>query len=396
MHLPPALSLEQYQRHPYPPVPWYGLPLSGSKQFFPASQLNPGARILVVGCGTLEALAIGRVFPQASEIVAVDWSETALEILRKRILFYRSMQFLWRSRPALPAIRIICGDLEKMFQPGFQQQKILGSFDLIFASHVLHHLVEPIKVLKGLACLLNEEGLLRVATYPRASRLWMRQTAQFFKSLGLTAQTKKLHTQCLKAVYQLPVDHPLRVTFLAHPERDETSGLLDSFFHPLENPLHPFEWAKHCFENHLELIHEEQEAHSQSVFLKTIVPALNSLNRWTSLQILDDLLELCVNPILWFRQNKQLNVCEMPKELQGLIASPRNAFLSVKEEWACNTARIKGVLSSFDVSFDQLIHAFHQKVGPREFPDALMKKKGIPKTVKGLALSDGLFLERSF
>ena len=91
----------QYERHPYPPVSAFALPRRSPE---PEASLSLGMslaklvdfprepRILVAGCGSLEALVIARANPSARAVVAVDLSEGSLRVLERRMQLARIAQ----------------------------------------------------------------------------------------------------------------------------------------------------------------------------------------------------------------------------------------------------------------------------------------------------------------
>jgi len=175
---------EQYERFPYPPIPWLALPSKGegrglayaygrelvqASPFAQALAANDRPRILVAGCGTFEPVVAAMANPDAAEIVAVDLSATSLERLEKRLRF-ASVVSRWsssRRRALNPPLRLVRADL-------FDWED--GQFDFIIASNVLHHVQEPDLLLRRLAGWLGPGGLLRMVTYAQHSRLWLRNT----------------------------------------------------------------------------------------------------------------------------------------------------------------------------------------------------------------------------
>ncbi|MGZ3687058.1 MAG: class I SAM-dependent methyltransferase [Bdellovibrionota bacterium] len=284
----------RYEDFPYPPVSALALPrrAQGSSLALP----EPGARILVAGAGTLEALVVAQANPRAAEVLAVDLSGSSLGILRRRV---------WLARIARPWQRIArittrVADLHEFHEPED------GPFDFILASNVLHHVDDPAGLLRHLASLLRPEGLLRMVTYPAQSRLWMRETASYFRERGLTQQSPRLDRRCAEAIRELPEKDPRRSCFESQPETSHLSGLLDAFFHPCEHPLRPLLWKAAAESAGLTLQSEAQTETSRSTFLDVLAPACADLDAWTKLQILDDLLELCANPALWLRKTGPL------------------------------------------------------------------------------------------
>jgi SAM-dependent methyltransferase len=303
-----------------------------------------GIRILVAGAGTLEALLVAQAHPQAREVVALDFSEKSLMISRRRALLARI------TGRRLPPLRCVSGSLEA------EAPALQGSFDYILASNVLHHLHDPGTGLARLARWLAPGGLLRVVTYPRQSRVFMRETSRFLRAQGLDASQPDLIKRARKAISGLPPG-AIRSCFESQPETCTRAGLIDAFFNARENPLAPLEWrsASRCCG--LELVAESQRETSRSAFLRELLPATHVLSAWERLQVLDDLLELCANPVLWLRRTKAsmtrpaARVEHVSKPLQGEIAD--------------GLLRARELLSRAEIKLSAALRALRTQVGPR-------------------------------
>jgi SAM-dependent methyltransferase len=288
----------QYERFPYPPVPWMALPRRGEgarlafergfRLAYGEEQAHDGIRILVAGAGTIEPLVVAQAHPRARELVAVDVSQASLRTLGRRAALRR----VARPFSAHPPMRRIAADLRSWED---------GKFDYILASNCLHHVEDPAALLERLAGWLAPGGLLRLVTYPCASRIWMREASGLLKSGGL-APARGARRRAFALIAGLPEGHPARVAFESHPENGSDTGVIDAFLHARERPLRPLEWARACARAGLSLAAEDQEAASRSSFLDELAPEARALDPWIKLQILDDLLELCANPVLWLRR----------------------------------------------------------------------------------------------
>jgi SAM-dependent methyltransferase len=297
---------DHYERFPYPPVPSAALPRRGqgqavsweygSERALGEPSSGRGRRILVVGAGTLEALVVGLANPRAEEVVALDLSARSLARLRRRIALARARQWILGLGVfhRVPRIRTVTGDVATWEA---------GTFDLIVASNVLHHHEQPAALLKRLASWLRPGGLLRVVTYPRASRFWLRATSEWLRLRGIGPETPKLVDAAHGCVEELPTDHPIRLSFESNYESRSAVGIADAYFHPCENPLRPLDWLAAAEAAGLMLAAEDQHTYSRSSFVDEVVPALSKLGAWQKLQLLDDLHELSTNPVLWFRQH---------------------------------------------------------------------------------------------
>lgn len=287
-----------YERHPYPPVPALALPRRGegaSLRFelgaaaAGAPRPHDGLRIAVVGGGTLEPLVVGRAHPRASELVAVDLSRRSLAVLGRRVTLARvTGGMLGRGR--LPPIRRVAEDLEVWED---------RPFDYIVATNVLHHHRDPLGLLARLADRLRDGGILRLVTYPRHSRFWLRATGRWLRLGGVVSDAPGLVRAARRRIRELPAGHPVRLSFEDNPESKVSAGVADAYLHPCENPMPPAEWGAAAAACGLELVAEGQSEHSRSEFLDALAPELAGMTRWEKLQVLDDLLELAANPVLW-------------------------------------------------------------------------------------------------
>lgn len=392
---------QQYERFPYPPIPVLALPKrnQGRELRFergcqleeqPSAQMrtHSGIRILVAGAGTIEPLVVAQMHPHAHEIIAIDLSQNSLNQLKLKLSLARWIRFPKKR----PPIKLVQADLLEWLA-----QKECPSFDYIVASNVIHHVPHPQFLLALLSKNLAPGGLLRLVTYPKASRIWMRLTAQWLRIHGLTPATPHLISKARETISLLPEDHPICSTFFTHPEIGTAAGVVDAFLHSCENPLKPLEWEMAAEENLLQLIGETQTQTSKSDFLNEIVPELSHLSRWNKLQILDDLLELCANPILWFKKLHHrppgtekksllrrleprpfLSPFECDGESDAKFAIPPLPFGELRE----GLLRIEKILENEPITLDQLMERFKTEVGPRVNPH------NPEHILKGLALSD--------
>ncbi|OFZ81163.1 MAG: hypothetical protein A3K03_10680 [Bdellovibrionales bacterium RIFOXYD1_FULL_44_7] len=271
-----------------------------------------------------------------------------------------------------------------------------NNFDYIICSNVLHHSKEPAQLLKHLASLLNDNGVMRVVTYPKASRIWMRKTNDWLLNHDISVHTKLLKKKARETIKQLPIDHPVRTTFEIHPERRSKTGLIDAFLNARENPLSPLEWAKAAEDARLVLVGEGQNEMSRSSFLLELLPSARKLDNWQRLQVLDDLLELCSNPILFFKKCKaspqppiqsansfsQPNTQTYDPSLLTPALSASDFFTAISNtknyqtslpseigyELGQNLKRVEQILVSADSSVFEVIAALKKHVGRRWSP----------------------------
>jgi len=302
---------QQYQRFPYPPISALALPRRGQGQALQyeravelardkqLSAITPAdhhdIRILVVGCGTLEALVVAQAHPQAREIVALDLSQRSLASLRRRLRWARARDLLYLAPlrgQRLPPVQLVEADV-------LEWQDAEG-FDYILANNMLHHTEAPATTLQHLTGLLKPGGVMRVVTYPAMSRFWVRQTSAWLQWHGLSPATENLKQRAAEVIEKLPQPHPIRSCFEAHSETVKTAGLVDAFFHVCEKPLSPMQWQQATETAGLEWLGETQSPYCRAEFLPELLPATKKLTPWQQLQVLDDVLELNTNPVWWF------------------------------------------------------------------------------------------------
>lgn len=404
----------QYERYPYPPVPWLALPARDTGEALKfdygrrltaqsaAAAENARPRILIAGCGTLEPLVAASANPQAAEIVAVDFSAAALARLTKR-LRYASAVARWsptRRRSAGVPMRLVNDDL-------FTWED--GEFDYIIASNVLHHVEHPAQLLARFASWLRPGGLLRLVTYPRHSRMWIRYTRAWLELRGITADDPALVRRAKHAVDQLDSAHPIRSCYLSHGETRTSTGIVDAFMHRCENPLSPVEWAEAVSRSGLVLGAEAQHELSRSSFLHDLAPQTQSLDRWRCLQILDDLCELAASPVYWLVKQPQAGmpvnaaaICpradkslEIDDDVLSLQAGTSPESIDLGEvprffrlpsvmygEMGAALRRARDALASVGADLDSVLDRLREEVGPR-------RQRRFPhRTLPGLTVNE--------
>ncbi len=367
---------EQYERFPYPPAPLFKLPTLSqdvSRLSFARATLqcqghersDAGIRILVAGCGTLEPLLVAQANPRARELVAVDWSFRSIEWLKKRWRLSRALRPRSWIRSGVQ-LSHLCADLWDWTAGGGT-----GEFDLILVSNVLHHTPDPGALLGRLARLLKPDGLMRVVTYPRQSRIWMRQVSRWFALHGMAPGSPALRAQAALAMQELPAQHPIRGAFRSQPEIVTQTGLVDAFFNACENPLTPWEWSRAAESAGLDLRWEDQKKDSSSRFLDEIAPELTGLSPMAKLQVMDDLLELTSNPVWWFARTeaRESKAPLLPGiETYGSDTGPDVQHSRVRAELALGLLRVAAVAESAGLNarfVETLWERLRTEVGPR-------------------------------
>ena len=368
----------QYQRFPYPPIPALALPRYhaefspqirfewATERAYQTKRSHYGISILVIGAGTLEALVVAQAHPGAAKVVALDFSSHSLRLLRRRSRWARLTRFL--GTPQHARLETVCEDFWN-FEP---KEK----FDFILASNVLHHLSDPAQAPSRFAHWLKPGGIVRVVTYPKQSRHFMRETSRYLRtSLGLSNSEgdrypRDLIRQARRAIRSLPPDHPVRSCFESQPETRTRAGLIDAFLNARENPLSPIEWRDAFSHAGLELFIETQTDTSRSKFVDELLPGRNGLSKldaWDRLQILDDTLELCANPVLWLKKSSEpqsmqpTNAANTP----GLTTRAPQSFEFSSAEIHEGAERARTLLARADIRLEDYLAALRAEVGPR-------------------------------
>jgi len=180
----------------------------------PANCKEP--KILVVGCGTLEPLAVAKANPHAS-ILAIDISERSLNFLS-----YNLRLSGLKNRVRLKKVDICT----------FSEEK---DFDYIIATGVIHHLENPLAGLKQLETLAASDGVIRLMLYSKWGRHLLYRTKEMAQLLGV-----KTVKEFREMIARLPASHPYRVYFHLYSDAESDSGLMDGYLHPCDQAVDTF------------------------------------------------------------------------------------------------------------------------------------------------------------
>ena len=322
------LVADQYERHPYPALPWLAsvsIAQAHTLSYELGQYLRTGrfiehtraTRILVAGCGTFEAIVAARAHPQA-HITGVDLSAKSLRMLKIRS---------WLAG-APRRISTVHADLHDDLLGK------LGQFDYIICTGVIHHSPDPHTLVARLTALLNPNGILRLMTYAAHSRIWIYELQRFFRLLKTPANFQ----ESSKVLNKLSSVHPLRSAFESYEDALNTPGLIDGFFHAFDRPLHVSRLRALASQNQLSLIGFGHAWHSQpNGFAAALKKAglseqtltrYHKLDAWQRLELIDDCGELAVNPILWLSRNAE-NV-EIRTPMQTKLNPPLRKAGSVR------------------------------------------------------------------
>lgn len=301
-----------YEAFPYPRVPLLAhvrransflanYEASVSAAFGSAEFAVPVPRILIVGAGTFEPYVVALANPRA-EIVAVDFSEAALQKLKWRL----------RLRGLSNRVRLVHLNLMELDQS-------YGSFHLIFATGVLHHLPDPAAGLKILAQRLAPFGVLRTMLYSKFGRESIYRIRALAQALGITrgAELKQF-------IAKLPVNHPLRIQFALYSDARHEGGIQDGFFVAEDHPFDAFKCTKWLAEENLvatKFLHSpEGQPSAANDLLSKMNLTKTAVSEWDKIGILDRLGELESNYFFLAVRIQELNFSkemEPPTFLRG-------------------------------------------------------------------------------
>ncbi|MBI2606240.1 MAG: class I SAM-dependent methyltransferase [Deltaproteobacteria bacterium] len=330
---------EQYERHPYPAVPWIAVPkpLPAHVLAYELGQNLRTARfvaherttrILVAGCGSLEPVVVAAAHPRAS-VTAVDLSGASLKRLRLRALVAR-----------------VSGRIETRRADLLELSDSMGPFDYILSTGMLHHCERPGLILAKIAALLAPRGIARVMTYAARSRHWIYEVRRYFESHGLRASTPNLARRCRELTAALPPLHPLRTSFETYADSATLTGLVDGFFHAYDHPVPVSAMHEFCARAGLKMIGLGHARHSQPAAFEEALARVGasarlraryqSLSCWRRLELLDDLCELAVNPVYWLAKTADDARGDYPKRTRlnpvlarGRLRKPLSALLGL-------------------------------------------------------------------
>lgn len=224
-------SVQQlYAMFPYP-----GLPPRPRADGFPDLLLSYLHRehperplhILDAGCGTGAGLIpLAELYPEA-HIVGIDLSRVALAQLGAEA-----------QQRGLNNIDLQVVNLMNRKQLLELREEYGASFDLIYASGVLHHLSEPLSGLRNLAEVLTPDGMMSIRVYGRYGRQPVSRLAEALDMLGISGWQAEERELVRGLLTQLSAaDSPVTAGPWAGAERVEDTELVDRYLHPQSLPM---------------------------------------------------------------------------------------------------------------------------------------------------------------
>ncbi|MES2984090.1 MAG: methyltransferase [Pseudomonadota bacterium] len=186
--------------------------------------LRDGARILIAGCGTgdMTVFLAEQLYGCSSEIVAIDLSSASIAIAKAR-LAKRGLA----DRVTFHHMSIL--DVSP---------QVLGMFDIIESSGVLHHLPDPDAGLAALAPLLKDDGLISIMVYGQHGRQAIYLVQALMKRLmdEGTPRARKIEI-AREFLNFVPKGHWLTMNnerFIGDMMWPDGSGIYDLFLHAVD------------------------------------------------------------------------------------------------------------------------------------------------------------------
>ena len=211
-----------YDRRPYPP-PRDDLSASAegwdderrraeSHLFWPSAPYRDQRRILIAGCGTMQAARYALRWPRA-EVVGIDVSAKSLQFADRLKRKYRLANLDLRRLP-----------IERASELG-------ATFDRVVCTGVLHHLPDPDAGLSALRGVLAPAGALHMMVYAPYGRAGIYMLQDYCRRLGIGATGKEI-AGLVASLTALPPNHPLVPLLREAPDFRTEAGLADALLHP--------------------------------------------------------------------------------------------------------------------------------------------------------------------
>jgi len=219
-----TLVARQYEAFAYP-APFADLAEEVAKGYFqigdpslygpvlwPRGKPNRRLRILVAGCGTMQA-ACTAFMNRDDEIIGIDLSEASLA--HERYL---------QDKHDLTNLKLFQGDLLEVGEVG-------GAFDVILCSGVLHHLADPAAGLAALRDVLAPDGVMVLMLYGATVRVGVYMLQDAFQRIGI-AQSPEGVSRVRQILTELPGRHYAQYYIRAAEELKHDTAVVDTFLHP--------------------------------------------------------------------------------------------------------------------------------------------------------------------
>lgn len=216
-----------YERHPYPgpaaKLVEAGKPTTDDAErraehhlFWPGISFREERRILVAGCGTVQAVRHALRWP-AAQVVGIDFSAASIEQSR-----------LLKERHGL-------ANLELRQLPVERAQELGQRFDQVICTGVLHHLADPDAGLAALREVLAPQGAMHLMLYAPYGRAGIYMLQNYCRRLGIGTSSVEIG-ELVTVLKQLPSSHPLWPLLRTSPDFQHEAGLADALLHPQDRP----------------------------------------------------------------------------------------------------------------------------------------------------------------
>jgi len=246
----------------------FGDPSHFGPMFWPEGRTTP-SKILVAGCGTVQASVIAYRNPQA-KVVGVDISDASL-----------GHQRFLRERFGLTNLELYLGDLRDVGQLG-------ETFDLVVSTGVLHHMADPLEGLTALKTVLAPDGAMFIMVYGAAGRAGVYLLQDAFRRMGLTQSADDI-AFARYVLGALSPEHPVQAFARRATDLSYDAGLVDIFLHPQDRAYtvtQVLEWVESAglaFQSWMEPVRYEPQAYLPQAMVDRIAP-LPDLDRWATVE----------------------------------------------------------------------------------------------------------------
>lgn len=219
-----GLIARQYEAWAYPPpfrdikamletgYVQMGDPALYSAALWPEGRPRDKLRILVAGCGTVQAAVLAYTNRQC-EVTGIDLSEASLA--HERFL---------QDRHSLTNLRLYRGDLR-------DARKLGREFDLILSTGVLHHMSDPGEGLRALADVLAPDGVFVGMVYAATRRTGVYMIQDALRRMGVK-QDEAGVAFTRHVLSALPEGHFVNRYIEAAGELQHDAALVDTFLNP--------------------------------------------------------------------------------------------------------------------------------------------------------------------
>lgn len=179
---------------------------------WPRGEPKRPLRILVAGCGTVQAACIAFT-NRDDEVIGIDVSEASLA--HERFL---------QERHGLENLKLFRGDL-------LHVESLDGQFDVVISTGVLHHLADPGAGLGALKTVLAPDGVMVLMVYGQTVRTGVYMLQDAFRRMGIE-QTSEGVAEVRRILAELPGRHFAQSYIRAADELKHDSAIVDTFLHP--------------------------------------------------------------------------------------------------------------------------------------------------------------------